>query len=128
VVIRTEQIKAFAKTAERRFENDIVMLLKGIFPRVSSKLGETGLREVIQHGIARACLYGIVRERDVGRYIAIMMMFGPDFDTKPNSGPLYNVLRDPRLTGSRLRSDALCQAALIGLRIRARRIGRKPVW
>lgn len=74
MIIRAEQLKAFAKTVEERFEDQLVLRLHDLFPHISSKLSETGLREVIQYGMIQARRYGIVRERDVGRYIGIMLM------------------------------------------------------
>jgi len=128
VVIRAEQMRVFTQAAERRFADQMVEHLRKLFPRVSGKLGEPGLREVVQSGISRAGEYGILRQRDVGRYIAIMLMCGPNFDSKPGSGPLYAALRDPRFTGSRARTEALCQAALRGLKNRTVRTGRRPNW
>ena len=120
MVIRAEQMQVFEEAAAKRFENQMVGQLSALFPRISDKLGDPGLREVIQYGVARAGDHGITRQRDVGRYIAIMLMFGPHFDSKPASGPFYAVLRDPRLEGSRARADALCEAAQTALRARAR--------
>jgi hypothetical protein len=128
LTIRKEQVDAFRQEALLRFENKMVAELRKFFPQTAEKLGEPGLREVIQHGLRRAGEYGIVRERDVGRYVAIAMMFGPNFDQKTSSGVMYSVLRDPRFRDSRARTDALCRYALRGLRRRTLRTGRKPAW
>jgi hypothetical protein len=128
VIIRSEQIAALAGAARDRFEEKLVAHLHGAFPRRSAQLAAAGIREVIRYGIARAREYDIVRQRDVASYITIMFMFGPKFDSQPSSGPLYAVLRDPRLKGSRARARALHLAALTALRTRTRRTGRKPVW
>jgi hypothetical protein len=126
--IRREQFDVFRQHALRRFENEMVVHLQRLFPRLSEKVGNPGLRQVIQHGVGRAREYGIVRKRDVGRYIAVMLMFGPNFDQKKTSGHLRMVLRDPRFQSSEARTGALCKAALWALRKRTLRTGIKPNW
>ena len=128
MIIHASQMKAFSEAAERRFADELAAHLSKLFPRLYGKIGDPGLREVIQHGVRRAREYGIVRERDVGRYIAVTMMFGPNFDKKRSSGEMYSVLRDPRFKDSRSRTNALCECALRGLRSRVLRTGRKPCW
>jgi len=126
--IREEQVESFRQVAVKKFEDEMVPRLTKLFPRTANKLGESGLRDVIRHGINRAREYGIVRRRDVGRYIAVMLMFGPNFDRRITSGPLYAALRDPRLRSSKARTGALRNAALWALRRRTARTGRKPRW
>jgi hypothetical protein len=128
LTIRQEQVEAFRQAALQRFENKMVEELRKSFPKTSEKLKESGIRDIIRHGIQRAREYGIVRERDVGRYIAVTLMFGPNFDSKMSSGAMYYALRDPRFKNSRARTDALCECALSALKSRASRTGRKPRW
>lgn len=128
MIIRAEQLATFASAARSRFEEKLIDFLRGSFPNRSARLGEAGLRETVQFGIGQAGAYGIVRQCDVAKYISIMFMFGPHFDSELSSGPLYEVLRDPRLEGSSARSDALHVAALSALRMRTMRSGMKPVW
>jgi hypothetical protein len=128
LTIRQEQVDAFRQVAIRKFEDTLVEHLNRLFPQLAVRLGESGLRNVIQYGIRRAREYGIVCQRDVGRYIAVMLMFGPNFDQKRSSGPLYAVLRDPRFESPAARTGALCKAASQALGIRTRRTGKKPNW
>jgi hypothetical protein len=128
LTVRSEQLSAFRHAAARRFESSLVKALQPLFPLMTRKLGELALRDIVRHGITRAREYGIVRQRDVGRYLAVMMMFGPDFDLRPSSGWLYTILRDPRLSNSAARTDALCREASKALRDRTHRTGRKPTW
>jgi hypothetical protein len=128
LTMRQNQVEAFRHVAVQNFENRVSSHLKQFLPQLTERLGESGLRDVIQHGIKRAREYGIVRQRDVGRYIALMLMFGPYFDEKVSSGALYTILRDPRLRSSAARTAALCSAAVEALRSRTQRTGRKPIW
>lgn len=126
--MRQEQLQAFKTAHIQRFEQQMVEQLRSSFPRLAAKLGVPGLREVIRHGINRSRNYGIVSQRDVGRYIALMFMFGPDFDLKASGNSLRAILQDSRFTTSTARVDALCKEALrvLGNRTRTRR--RKPNW
>jgi hypothetical protein len=127
--IRQQQLEVFRANALQKFETEMVGHLTKLFPQLSKKLGDPGLRVVISHGVKRAREYGIVRKKDVGRYIAVMLMFGPDFDRKKTSGPLCSVMRDPRLQNDpNARVAALCKAALWSLKTRTRRTGKKPNW
>jgi len=125
-IIRRAQMEKFSEAAVSRFEGKLMIHLRTLFPRVCSRLGEQGVRDVIQHGIRRAAEYGIVRERDVSRYIGVMFMFGPEFDRKTKDF-FHDVLRDPVL-GAGARSNALCKAALSRLRGRTLQMRRKPLW
>lgn len=128
LTIRQDQVDAFRQNALRNFEEKIILELKELFPHFTQKLGESGLRDVVKHGILKARRYGIVRRCDVGRYIAIMLMFGPNFDQKPSSGPLFTTIRDPSFRSAVTRTNALCQAALQALTIRTLRTGIKAKW
>lgn len=126
--IRPEQMQKFSDAALKRFEDKMTVHLQQFFPKVCSKLGAQRVRAVIQHGIRRSKEYGIRRERDVSRYIALMFMFGLNFDRKDIRGPLYRVLRDPGIKDAGARTRALCNAALTALQRNVARTGRKPSW
>ncbi len=128
MIIRSEQIEAFEQAARQRFADRMVEQLKSNFPRRSIRLGDVGLRAVIGHGVEQSSKYGIVRERDVGRYIAVMMMYGPYFDEQKASGSLYTVLRNPRPISSQARTEVLCRSALAKLKAWTTATGRKPLW
>jgi len=128
MIIRSDQIEAFEQAVRQRFADRMVEQLKSNFPRRSIMLGDEGLRAVVGHGIGQSSNYGIVRERDVGRYIAVMMMYGPYFDEHKASGSLYTVLRNPRFISSQARTEALCRSALAKLKAWTTATGRKPLW
>lgn len=58
----------------------MVVHLKKFFPRQCEAEGEPQIRKTIQYGIERAAAYGITAERDVCKYIDLMIVFGSDFD------------------------------------------------
>lgn len=128
LTIRQQQLDSLRQIPLGSFEDQLLPLLQRSFPRIANQLGEHGIRSVIQHGIDRASKYGIVRQKDVGRYIAVMMMLGPSFDQRITSGAISAALRDPRLRDSKARTDALCNAVLFALKRRTLRTQRKPHW
>ena len=83
LTIRKEQMAALGAAQVKKFEDRMVTHLQKHFPEQCKKLGPK-LRELVAYGIERAGSYGIVAERDVSRYIDIMLAFGRDFDKDPN--------------------------------------------
>ncbi|MBZ5626545.1 MAG: hypothetical protein LAQ69_48870 [Acidobacteriia bacterium] len=83
LVIRQQQMAAFAQAAVKSFDDRVVIHLNKFFPEQCGTLGEPQLREFIRYGVERANTYGIVAERDVCKYIDLMAVFGRDFDTDP---------------------------------------------
>ncbi len=47
-------------------------------------LGETGVREAIDLGIARAATHGLVSPDGVTLFVRMMFLFGAEFDADPN--------------------------------------------
>jgi len=81
----------------------MVTHLRESFTKQTELLGETKLREAIRHGIKRAAVYGISIERDVCKYVDLMMVWGPDFDQDqklPWAGQTLRTRNDPSLKTS----------------------------
>ncbi len=81
LTIRKEQLKVFSRSEAEKFEDHMGVHLRKIFPEQCESLGQEELNKVVQHGIQRAKAHGIVAQRDVCKYIDLMMVFGRDFDT-----------------------------------------------
>jgi hypothetical protein len=99
LTIRKEQLKVFSKNEDLKFEDRVSVHLHKIFPEQSETLGEEKLRELIRHGIARAQSYEIVAQRDVCKYIALMMIFGRDFDVDKKLPWASETLKEEFLEG-----------------------------
>lgn len=78
--IRQEQMTAFQGDALRVFEERMVAHVGRCLPECMADLGEGRVREVIRLGIERAAVFDIVAERDVCKFIDLMLVFGTDFD------------------------------------------------
>lgn len=81
LVIRKEQIEAFARVGLKKFEAKMVKHFHEVFPEWSKATGDEQLAEFVRHGVARAGNYGLIIELDVVRYLHVMQALGRDFDS-----------------------------------------------
>jgi hypothetical protein len=110
--IREEQMAVFSKVAAQKFEDRMVAHLKRCFPSELESLGEPKARELIQHGVKRAASYGIRGQRDVCKYIDLMIALGSDFDSDPNLIWASEILNDPELRDPTTKVTQLQGAAI----------------
>jgi hypothetical protein len=109
LVIRNRQMAVFAQVEIRKFVDRMVVHLHKFFPKQCEAMGEPQLWETIGYGIKRAAAYGIMAERDVNKYIDLMVVFGPDFDTDkrfPWAGETLRTQKDPARKMQALRQAA----------------------
>lgn len=78
--LRQAQLAAFSQREVQKFEDWMVVHLEKFFARKCKSMGEAQLRAMIQYGIKRAAAHRITSERDVCKYIDLMLVFGRDFD------------------------------------------------
>jgi hypothetical protein len=83
LTMRQEQCDVLNSDLRRRFIERMMAHLHRCFPHQCESLEEPALRDLIEWGIQRAASYRIIAERDVCRYIDVMMVFGREFDTDP---------------------------------------------
>ncbi len=87
--------------------------LRKFFPENCRKLGDVGLLETIRLGVERAASYQISSERDVCKYIDLMLALGPDFDRDPKLPRVARLLGNTSLDSSGARIDEVFDVALI---------------
>ncbi len=112
LIIRQHQMETLQRAALMGFENRMVAHLNHFFPDECAAMEESGTRQIIRYGIERAGHYGIVAERDVCKYIDVMVVFGPDFDTDANLPWAVEILSDETITDNKGRVDLLVTSAL----------------
>ena len=83
LVIRDQQMQAFAQNAKKQFEAETVPHISRFAPRQFEILGEKTIGQIVSLGIERAEKYGFTNRGPVRFYIELMFMFGSDFDTDP---------------------------------------------
>ncbi len=80
LVIRDEQLRILNRPFEIAFRKMVSEYLASDFPELSLSLRPDGVKDFIEHGIARAAAYGIESEADICDWIGAMAVFGRDFD------------------------------------------------
>ena len=111
LTIRKEQLAVFGPLGKKAFEERIIVHLKKIFPEQSEALGEPKLRETIQYGTQRAAAYRIISERDVCKYIDLMILYGRDFDKDPKLPWAQSVLQNQAIRNPSSKIERLYKAA-----------------
>ena len=111
LTIRQEQMDALSRVALDNFGDRMVVHLKKCFPESCRALGELGTREAIRHGTERAGSYRLTAERDVCRYIDVMLAFGRDFDADPSLPWAAEILGDEGPAGPGDKMDRLVDEA-----------------
>jgi hypothetical protein len=84
LIIGDEQLDALKRIARKDFERRMLRHLKDFFPGKTggASASEEQARAFIAHAISRAKEYGIVKERDVARYVILATLFGARFDSE----------------------------------------------
>jgi hypothetical protein len=110
LAIRREQMEVFHDAERKNFEDWMIDHVNRFFPKQSRLLSQGEMRETIRHGIRRAAAYGITSQRDVCKYIDLLVVFGRDLDTDGQYPWAGDTLRQP--LESEARVTALQQAAV----------------
>lgn len=109
--MRPEQVEVFLAEKTKKFEERMLAHLIKCFPRQSEALGKPKIIETVHLGIERAAGYGIVAERDVCKYVDLMIVFGCDFDSDPKLPWASITLRNPKLQDPGQKVTSLQKAA-----------------
>jgi hypothetical protein len=78
--LRHEQMAALVRYRERQFEDWMLGHILEHFSEQFATIGEGGVRQLIQDGVKKAAANGFTSERNVCKFIDLMVVFGPDFD------------------------------------------------
>ena len=111
LTIRKEQMAVFGPLGRKAFEDRMLTHLKKVFPEQSESLGEPKLRETIQYGTQRAAAYRIISERDVCKYIDLMVLYGRDFDKDLNLPWAQVILQNQSIRNPSSKIERLYKAA-----------------
>lgn len=111
LIIRDEQMAVFREHALKKFELQMVSHFNRYLPKQTKALGNKDLRSLIRDGMNKATIYGFAIEYDMSRYIALMLLLGPQFDTDPEFSWAKEILDDEDLGGGRGTMDVLYEKA-----------------
>jgi len=111
LTLRKEQVAVFGPLGKKAFEDRMVEHLNKFFPEQCKALGEPKLRETIQYGTQRAASYRITSERDVCKYIDLMIFYGRDFDKDPQLPWAQTILQNKNIRNPTSKIERLYKAA-----------------
>jgi hypothetical protein len=111
LAIRKEQLAVFGPLGKKAFEDRMIAHIKKVFAEQCETLGEPKLRETIQYGTQRAVAYRITSERDVCKYIDLMVFYGRDFDKDPNLPWAQSILQNQSIRTPSSKIERLYKAA-----------------
>jgi Domain of unknown function (DUF4123) len=104
LTIRAPQVSAFSQAAIQRFEDWMILHLRQFFPQQCDSLREAQLRELVAYGRERAARHKITSERDVSKFIDLMLVFGRDFDVDKRIPWAGRILANRKTARSKMRS------------------------
>ena len=111
LTIRKEQLAVFGPLGKKAFEDRMLAHLHKFFPEQCKALDEHKLRETIQYGTQRAASYRITSERDVCKYIDLMIFYGRDFDKDTNLPWAQSILQNKNIRNPSAKVERLYKAA-----------------
>lgn len=116
LVIRKTQMDIFKREAMRRFEKDMAVYLKRYFPEESLALDHNMMLEHIRHIITAAETYGLSAERDLYKYLNLSMIYGKNFDERPDLKWMTDTLLNRDIPNPSKRMNKLYKKVLENLK------------
>jgi hypothetical protein len=105
LIIRKEQMDAFASTREEKFIDEMVNHVREYFPNHFRVITELQIRRFIRFAIEKARKLGFESERNVCMYLNCMLILGSNFDCDPQYPWAHGIL-----TGNGKGPDAVMDA------------------
>ncbi len=112
LTLRREQMETFEMAALGAFEGYMMAHLRKHFPRVADLLGESGMRQLVRQGYARARPHAFTTRREVCLFVDLQIMLGCGFDTDPQLPWTEPILGQESAPSSTPRINRLYTAAL----------------
>lgn len=113
--ITAGQYKALQDADLARFRSAVAARLKKLFPEDYRDKSNEDIHAFVVWGIAKARSYGMTLERDVARFIELVSGFGEDFDRKPETSWMHDILSRETAPAA-MRLDRLTERLAFGAR------------
>lgn len=110
--IRSEQLEALSQVPKAEFENRMTVHVGEHFPTHFEALGEEKCRQLIQYGIEQAATHDFISERDVCKFIDLMVCCGVQFDNDDQQTWAREILEDESWLNVTAKMDALFDAGI----------------
>jgi hypothetical protein len=122
LTIRQKQLDVLT---DAHFEAALIQHAKRFFPDACALLGEEGVRETCRRGMERAQVHGLTEDTLISRYLDLVFVFGPEFDTDPRFPWVGRILSDPRTKDPKARLERLFLTAKSYLRRVTRKTSKR---
>ena len=107
--IRKDQMDELSRLSFNDFENRMAAHIQKHFPAHYQALGRDHVRELIQFGIDRAAVHNFISQRNVCKFIDLMICHGVEFDVKFDTDKKF-IWANEILTGSWINTEAKMDA------------------
>ena len=116
LIIRKDQDEKLSQVSKTVFEDRMTKHLEKHFPAHYKALGEGNCRELIRYGMGRAATHDFVSERDVCKFIDLMICFGVDFDADVKQSWATVILANTSWVNATAKMVALFEAGIVHLK------------
>lgn len=100
LIIRKEQMDALGAEMLKGFHRRMVAHLRTLFPTKTPEWDETTGNEFVVAGTAKAGVHQVKAERDVARFVDLMLELGNDFESRPDMAWVKPLLADREMGGT----------------------------
>ena len=112
LLIRKEQVELLRTDMRGRFVQRMMILFTRIWPQQTARLGDT-YQQFIESSVVRANTYGISTEAATARFINLCLVWGGDFELRPEHQGSLRILRDPDIRGAVKVNEIVVRTRLI---------------
>ena len=82
-VILAHQEAAFREHGLASLRETLMAHVRACFPAECEELDAAALQALVEDGMRRAAAHGLSLDRDIGTYVDLLVVFGPDFEHDP---------------------------------------------
>jgi hypothetical protein len=83
--IRPDQFHALSRASKDYFLKEMAAHVREFFPKECSRMSQSEIKQLIQHGMERVAMYGINTEQHVCQYVDLLFAFGANYDQEHGS-------------------------------------------
>lgn len=115
LIVRNSQITALTTRSRDKLLRALARHVTAFFPRETEGLDDQLLKGRLRVILKRAEQFGLVNERDLYHFTNISMLFGLDFNQRPEHSWMQAILKDPEVPNPGERMGRLYQEILARL-------------
>ena len=101
-----------SRNAADSFDQRALTFLERHYPQLVERAGDERFMRLVQHGRVRAVQHGFTGERDIVKYLLLMLYLGPRFDEDPELVTLRPLLDPASVMSPAWRLNVMTRAAM----------------